>query len=139
MSERDSHVVRLYDKRGDLYGVLISPELWHRVERSVMPEFERVLEAMYPTETPEPLDDFKVFKDYWDFKYPYVADVHCGHCGVSVEDWEHDPEKTFRLRNATLSGMLVFTCTRCGASIRKKHFKDQIQFEFTPPPSGNSN
>lgn len=133
MTERDSHVVRLFDKHGELYGVLISPELWKRVERSVTPSLERVLDAMYPVEHPEPMDDFAMFKDYWDFKYPYAADVHCPHCGISTDDWENDPNHPFLLKNATLSGMLVFTCKACGAAIRKKHFKDVIQFECTPP------
>lgn len=132
MSERDSHLVRLYDKKGSLFGVMISPELWSRTERTVAPHFERILDAMYPVNRDEPLDALKEFKDYWDFRYDYVPDVHCDHCGARTEDWEADPEHPFILRNATLSGMLVFTCKSCGAGIRKKHFKDKIQFECSP-------
>lgn len=136
MNERDANVMRLFDRHGELYGVMISPELWRMVERKIVPTLEQALDVLYPTERPEPFEDLVMFKDYWDFRYPYVPDVHCDHCGAATEDWENDPEKPFRLRNATLSGMLVFKCRQCGSNVRKKHFKDHVCFEFTPPGCG---
>lgn len=132
MTEREAHVVHLHDRHGELYGVLLSPQVWAAVQHKVAPLLEQALEKMYPSARPEPMDDWRTFKDYWDFKYPFCADVHCDCCGATTEDWEHDPLHPFMLRNATLSGMLVFDCVKCGASVRKKHFKDHICFEFTP-------
>lgn len=136
MSERDAHVVRLFDKKGELYGVLISPEMWCRVERKVAPILENVLEAMYPSAKAEPLEEWQEFQDYWDFKYPYCADVHCEQCGAATEDWVNDPFKPFRFKGASLSGLAVFSCIKCGATIRKKHFKDHIVFECSKSGCG---
>lgn len=133
MNEREGHVVHLHDPQGRLYGVLLSPQIWAAVQHTMTPLLDQALERMYPTARPEPIADWQMFKDYWDFKYPFCADVHCDACGAVTDDWEHDPRHPFLLRNATLSGMLVFGCVQCGASVRKKHFKDHICFECTPP------
>ncbi len=138
MSEKDSHLVPLYSKDGSMYGVLISPELWDRVSRKVAPILEQALDVMYPAlanQKPEPLDDWNLFKDYWDFKYPFTAEVECKICGASTPDWEHDPEKPFHLKSASVSGLCVFHCKACRATVRKKHFKDHICFEATPTQS----
>ncbi len=135
MSEKDSHVVPLYSKDGSLYGILLSPQIWEMVGRKVGPILEGALDAMYPalaSQKPEPMEDWQTFKDYWDFKYPFNARVECKACGAVSEDWEHDPEKPFHLKNASLSGLCVFHCKQCSATVRKKHFKDHICFEATP-------
>jgi DNA-directed RNA polymerase subunit RPC12/RpoP len=62
--------------------------------------------------------------------------VECLHCGARCNDWEHDQAHKFTLRTANLGGLLVFRCTACGATVRKKHFKDHMIFEMTPPGSG---
>lgn len=134
MSKKDSHIVPLYTKEGTLHGILLSPEIWERAGSRLTPILEQTIEAMYPTQHEEPMEDWQMFKDYWDFKYPFNAEVECQCCGAKVDDWEHDPEKTFRLKNASLSGLLVFHCNKCNASVRKKHFKDHICYEVTPCP-----
>lgn len=133
MSDRNSHVLPLYDRHGNLHSITISSELWNRVSRKVAPILENALDAMYPpVEVAEPLDDWESFKEFWDFRYPFNAEVQCNCCGVKTEDWEHDEAKPFRLTNANLGGLLVFRCKACGATVRKKHFKDHICYEHTP-------
>jgi len=124
-------ILYLYDAKGALCCVQLSPKLWERAKHHVL----KAQEARAAVETPEPLDAWEEFKTYWDFKYPFCADVECPHCGARCDDWEHDPARRFRLRTASLGGLLVFRCTVCGASIRKKHFKDHMVFEMTPPVS----
>ncbi|MFV0348818.1 MAG: hypothetical protein ACK5JO_09545 [Halodesulfovibrio sp.] len=141
MSEKDSHVVPLYAKDGSMYGILLSPQIWDVVSRKVAPILEQALDTMYPAlanEKPEPLDDWQQFKDYWDFKYPFNAEVECKICGSKSADWEHDPAKPFHLKSASLSGLCVFHCKKCRATVRKKHFKDHICFEATVAEAGNT-
>ena len=125
-------IMYLYDAKGTLIGVQLSPALWNRAK-------SHILQAQAPqpaVEMPEPSDAWEEFKQFWDFKYPFCANVECLHCGARCEDWEHDPARQFRLRTANLGGLLVFRCVVCGASIRKKHFKDHMVFEMTPPGQG---
>ena len=138
MSEKESHVVPLYTSKGALHGIYLSPEIWERVARKVTPILETTLEAMYPTTREEPMDEWHEFKDYWDFKYPFTAEVTCKECGQHTEDWEHDAEKPFLLKSASLSGLVIFTCTKCQSTIRKKHFKDHICYEISPGQCGLS-
>lgn len=130
MSHSD-HFIPLYTKQGDMYAVMLSAELWSKGKRRLEPLVRTLLEAMEPTERPEPLNQWEDFKAYWDFKYPYSAEVSCGNCGAQSADWLNDPEKPFRLKSAQLGGLAVFNCTKCGATIRKKHFKDHVCFEFS--------
>ncbi|MDR1777410.1 MAG: hypothetical protein LBR31_06235 [Desulfovibrio sp.] len=81
----------------------------------------------------EPLKAFDEFLRYWDFRYPYNPAVSCPHCGVSVTDWREGEGRPFRLTNASLGGLLVFRCLKCNTTIRQKHFKDHVAYEFTPP------
>jgi len=125
-------ILYLHDAKGTLYGVQLSLALWERAKAHIL----KVQEASVVVNAPEPFDAWEEFKQYWDFKYPFCANVECLHCGARCDDWEHDPAHQFRLRTANLGGLLVFRCAACGASIRKKHFKDHMVFEITPPDSG---
>jgi len=124
-------ILYLFDPNGQLYGVQLSPTLWKKVESYILSTQQ--IQAV--EEVPEPLGAWEEFKQYWDFKYPFCAKVECLHCGARSDDWEHDLTHKFRLRTANLGGLLVFRCINCGASIRKKHFKDHMVFEVTPPAS----
>ena len=125
------HFLPLYDKKGNLYAVMLSAELWDRYRAKLDPLIQRLLEEMEPAQRPEPLHQWEEFKEYWDFKYPYCADVQCKNCGAKTEDWTSDAAKPFRLKSAQLGGLAVFHCNACGATVRKKHFKDHMCFEFS--------
>ena len=131
-----NHFLPLYDKTGNMYAVLLSAELWTRNRHKLEPLIKSMLEDLEPalmagTHKPEPVAEWEEFKAYWDFKYPLSADVECGNCKVRTEDWLGDPAKPFRLKSAQLGGLVVFHCNTCGATVRKKHFKDHVCFEFT--------
>ena len=128
-------ILYLYDANGTLCAVQLSPALWERAKAHVLDNGEN----LPVVNAPEPLEDWEVFKQYWDFKYPFCANVECLHCGACCDDWAHDPERRFRLLNANLGGLLVFRCAACGAVVRKKHFKDHIVFEMTPAGHGSAN
>jgi hypothetical protein len=125
-------ILYLYDAQGALCGVQLSPALWKHAKHHLL----KTQEPHLLVEPPEPLEAWEEFKQYWDFKYPFCADVHCLNCGTRCDDWGHDPAHQFTLRVANLGGLLVFRCSVCGASIRKKHFKDHMVFEMTPPGLG---
>lgn len=125
------HVLPLYDKDGNLHSVTLSAAFWTRFRFRLDPVLRSLLEEMEPPERPEPLGEWEELKNYWDFKYPYQADVRCGNCGAHTDDWLADPEKPFRLRGAGFGGLAVFSCKNCGAIVRKKHFKDHVCFEFS--------
>jgi len=122
----------LYDANGTLCGVQLSPVLWERAKSHIL----KSQKARSVVKVSEPLDAWKEFKQYWDFQYPFCANVECLHCGARCDDWEQDPARQFTLRTANLGGLLVFLCSACGATIRKKHFKDHVAFEMTPPGRG---
>jgi len=121
-------ILYLYDAQGKLCGVQLPPAMWERVKKHLPQGGETQSEP----ETSDALEAWEEFKQYWDFKYPFRADVKCLHCGTVCDDWEHDPKQRFHLRVANLGGLLVFRCSTCGAAVRKKHFKDHVVFEVTP-------
>ena len=125
-------IMYLYDANGTLNCVQLSPTLWERVKSHIL----NLQEPQPVADMPEPLVAWEEFKQYWDFKYPFCANVECANCGARCNDWEHDPARQFKLCNASFGGLLVFRCALCGASIRKKHFKDHMVFEMTPPGYG---
>ena len=123
-------ILYLQDKQGTVYGVQLSPQLWEKVRILVHKAAANQNPEASP---PEPLADWEEFKAYWDFRYPFCAKVTCAHCGAQSDNWEEDPAHPFMLRTAHLGGLLVFSCVACGTSIRKKHFKDHMVFEYSPP------
>lgn len=128
----DESYLSLYDASGTLYGVMISADLWHKSRHQLEPILQSACTPAEPVEQPEPLQEWEDFRSYWDFKYPLTTEVTCGHCGAHTDHWEEDPAKPFRLKSAQLGGLVVYTCKGCGATVRKKHFKDHYCFEFTP-------
>jgi hypothetical protein len=125
-------IMYLYDSKRSLCGVQLSPALWHRVKSHIL----KTQEAQSAPEVHDAMAAWEEFRQYWDFRYPFCARVECRSCGASCDDWEKDPDRRFRLHTANLGGLLVFHCIGCGATIRKKHFKDHMVFEMTPPGQG---
>lgn len=125
------HLITLFNNKGELQSVQISPELWRKVEHEIMP----ILRRAFPekaAERPEPLEDWRTLKDYWDFQYPIDASVSCEVCGASTEDWEHDDPRKFKLLACNLGGHCRFECLQCHARIIKRHFKSHIAVECRP-------
>ncbi|MDR1660651.1 MAG: hypothetical protein LBR94_10035 [Desulfovibrio sp.] len=126
----------LTDAEGRCVAVQIPYALWERIKEHAVPDCVAASENSVPDPHPaEPLDAFAEFLQYWDFRYPYKPAVRCPQCGVTVEDWRVGDERPFRLTNANLGGLLVFRCHNCNTTIRQKHFRDHVAFEFTPTPS----
>lgn len=122
---------RVYGQDGSLHAVMLSASLWEKVGHILEPKIWEIMRGSESLESPEPLHEWEELKKYWNFKYPVCTDVQCGNCGLVTDDWEHDPEKRFRLKSASFGGLVVFTCSGCGATIRKKHFKDHVCFEYS--------
>ncbi|MES9997330.1 hypothetical protein [Desulfovibrio aminophilus] len=121
-------ITEMYDKTGELLGVQLSAEAWLKVR-------ETVLAALGPRpeeERPEPLADWELLKQYWDFPYPVDMDVACSECGARTEDWSQDEPRKFRLTGANLGGLVAFRCQECRSKVVKKHFKSHIKTEVTP-------
>lgn len=125
------HFLPLYDKKGTLYAVMLSGEFWSRYRHSLEPKIRTLLEEHEPQPKEEPMQDWEELKQFWDFKYPYCANVECRNCGAHTDDWIADPNKPFTLKSAGFGGLAVFHCNSCGAIVRKKHFKDHMCFEFS--------
>lgn len=127
-----NHYRPLYDSSGNLYGVLLDAELWNRYRHRIEPLLISCLEEMKPfVKKEEPMQEWEEFKTYWDFKYPFNAEVQCGNCGTRTDDWVNAPDKPFTLKSAQLGGLVVFHCNTCGATVRKKHFKDHVCYEYS--------
>ncbi|MGE4297460.1 MAG: hypothetical protein AB7E47_05460 [Desulfovibrionaceae bacterium] len=136
MPQDKEHIMPLYKQDRVLFGVVISPELWSQVEDSLWPILERGIKDLEARggkisapEMVEPLHDWEQLKSYWDFRYPYTAEVHCDVCGNATEDWEKDSPRLFRLRACNMGGMAIFVCQKCHARVIKRHFKDKITCE----------
>ena len=127
----NQHIMPIFAEDGDLYAVLLSKELWNLVEAAVRSQGRSLLEKIEP-EPVEPMEDWTCFKDYWDFRYPYNAEVHCDSCGSASSDWEKDSPRKFRLKTASMGGLVGFECLSCGSRVLKRHFKDKCVFECRP-------
>jgi len=129
------HFQPLYDQNKNLVGVWLSPELWAKVGDAISPAIDKALEQLSPQPEkllPEPIKDWEMLGQYWDFEYPLPTDVRCEHCGNETKDWLHDDPRKFRLRSANLGGLVNFQCQSCKARIIKKHFKKHVDVECRP-------
>ena len=127
---------KVYDNRGKLHSVMLSASLWDKIRIHVEPLMEALYKKQDPESVSEPLHEWEELKKFWDFKYPVCSDVQCGNCGIKTEDWENDAAKPFIFKVANIGGLVVFTCRSCGATVRKKHFKDHMCFEFSTGKCG---
>lgn len=125
--KKEEHFIQLYDRDGNLHSVQLSAELWQKGGNRLKSIVDSLFEE--PEQREEPLHEWEQFKKFWDFQYPYCSDVECKICGAKVDDWQTAPDHPFILKSAQLGGLAVFSCKQCGATVRKKHFKDHICFE----------
>lgn len=127
--------LELFDATGQSHGVWISPALWAQVKPQLLPLLEQAPAepaAETPEQRPEPLSEWDTLLAYWDFTYPPDYDVTCDCCGASTANWLEDTPRKFRLRTASLGGLVTFQCQQCRALVLKKHFKKQITVECQP-------
>lgn len=135
MSLCTQHFQPLYDYERNVIGILLSPELWAKTENAISPIVDAALAELSPQfrkELPEPMEALETLLKYWDFQYPMPYDVTCSNCASTTENWKDDEPRKFRLRSATLAGLLNFECQQCKARIIKKHFKKHVDVECRP-------
>lgn len=125
------HVIEIFDKEGNSLGALIDAAAWPSIKPILARELG-LFGSKGPETRPEPIADWENLLQYWDFPYPPDYDVTCAHCGSHTEDWSKDEPRQFRLRAASLSGLVTFICQTCNARIIKKHFKNEILSETHP-------
>ena len=136
MADPSSCVQTLCSGGGEKAGVFIPFELWSEVEAEVLPLVQRVWERKYGgQEQAEPIGDWDMLVNNWDFTYPVEMDLSCGHCGQSTPNWREDVPRKFRLKAASLGGLVAFECQACRSRVTKRHFKDGIRVETTPRQS----
>lgn len=128
MKGRLPKITYLVDENGREYGVMLTLEAWNRVKDSVL----KTLNAAKEAEKPEPMKDWELLNEYWDFKYPPTAELHCDHCGTESPDWVKDSPRQFKLKAANIGGLASFVCLKCKSRVVKRHFKDCIKYECTP-------
>jgi hypothetical protein len=126
-------VMFLFDKDEKFEGVLVSAELWEKIESIVAPYVDGQIPGTPSPEPerPEPMNDWNTLVDYWDFPYPVNYEVVCDECGNSTSNWQKDSPRKFRLTSANLGGLVNFQCMECKAKVTKKHFKDGIESSTT--------
>ncbi len=126
----------LFDAKGNLYGAFISGPLWVKVKDQILPQIQSALmeAGQIPAEEPrpEPMPDFDMLLEYWDFAYPPTFDVACEHCGATTEDWRNDEPRKFRLQAANMGGLVNFECQVCKSRILKRFFKKHCSTECRP-------
>lgn len=126
------HINELYDKEGNLIGALLTAEAWTAVKDNVYEALGVAPSKPTVDDRPEPVSDWEMLKEYWDYPYPVDTDVSCDNCGNATEDWAADEPRKFKLSSANLAGLVSFRCTKCQAKVTKKHFKDEIRTECSP-------
>jgi hypothetical protein len=129
------HFQPVYDQDKNLLGIFLSPELWVKAQKIISLAIDKALEELDPLSVklpPEPIKDWEVLAQYWDYQYPLPMDVTCEHCGSSTQDWQKDEPRKFRLRSATLGGLANFECQACRSRIIKKHFKHKVDVTCQP-------
>jgi len=139
MADPRSGVQTLSSGTGQTVGIFIPLELWTEVQADVLPllqvAWERLQGGQQKAEPAEPIDDWKLLLDHWDFKYPVERNVTCGHCGQATNNWQEDLPRKFVLKTAGLGGLVAFECQACQSKVIKRHFKDGIKVETTPSKS----
>ena len=131
----DTHFLPLYDQDKKLIGVWLSPELWTKTQRALIPILDKAMGEISPfhaPEVPERMQDWELLAQYWDFPYPLPTDVCCAHCSSHTDDWRKDEPRAFKLRSATIGGLANFECLHCKARIIKKHFKNKVDVQCHP-------
>jgi hypothetical protein len=103
------------------------------VEADVLPYLHAAQEKLDKPQTrAEPLRDWDLLAANWDFRYPLDLHVHCSQCGNSTLNWQKDEPRKFRLKAASLGGLVAFECCSCKARVTKRHFKDGVKTEAIP-------
>ncbi len=126
-------VMFLFDKDENFEGVLVSAELWEKIEPIVAPYLDgNAPVCTEEPEIPEPMDGWETLVSYWDFPYPVNYEVVCEACGNATSHWQEDSPRKFRLMSANIAGLVNFRCNTCKAKVTKKHFKDGIETSTTP-------
>jgi hypothetical protein len=128
MPDKDNNITELFDQKGNLIGALITAELWTKIK----PSLKEYLPNQEPPEKPEPMADWEMLRDFWDFPYPVDMDVKCDHCGNQTDNWQEDEPRKFKLTVANIGGLVSYKCCKCKSRISKRHFKDEITTETTP-------
>lgn len=129
MPAENPDILYLRDENGDAFAVQLSMNAWAKVEEHVLAVLSPATKEAPP---PEPMADWEMLVQYWDFKYPVNTEAHCDLCGAHTEDWTADDPRKFRLKAANLGGLVSFTCLACNARVTKKFFKDHFTYEATP-------
>lgn len=127
MSKPNDSVTELFDKKGNLIGALLTAKLWAEIK----PLIKDRLPQEEQEEKPEPIADWEMLKNFWDFPYPVDMDVKCDDCGNQTDNWQKDEPRKFKLTVANLGGLVSFKCCKCNARISKRHFKDEVTSETT--------
>ncbi len=120
-------ILKVHDFRGNLSGVMIRADIWAEIENLLS---ARIATSYGPRED---LSGFKDLMQAWNFRYPYDPAVQCPKCGSQTPDWSADEPRVFNLVSGSLSGLLVFRCAKCGATVRHKYFKDHMTVESSSP------
>ncbi|WP_459934098.1 hypothetical protein [Fundidesulfovibrio butyratiphilus] len=125
----------LYDQDRRMLGVFLHVSLWEKVQSKIAPFLNQALEELNPTPPAppvEPLADWDMLNQYWDFSYPLTPDVTCSNCGAMTNNWQEDSPRKFYLKAANLGGLVNFECQSCKARIIKRHFKKHVDVECRP-------
>ncbi len=130
--ELPAHICSCAGPDGKAFAYLISRELWEST-RFELKAAEKELFYRHGGVAQESLREFRSFLENWEAEYEYSGAVTCPACGRATGDWRTDPEHSFVLSNANAGGLLVFQCRGCGATIRQKHFEDEVVVEHTLP------
>ncbi len=137
MPDTPFEFMELFDVKGNLFSVQISADLWTKVKVQVEPLLYEALgtkpDSIPPVDDkPEPMNDFALLLEYWDFAYPPTYDVACELCGASTDDWRADEPRKFILKAANIGGLVNFQCQNCNARVIKRYFKKHASTECRP-------
>jgi len=125
----------LYDQDRRMLGVYLHASLWEKVQARIVPILNQALEELDPappTAPVEPMADWDMLAQYWDFGYALTPDVACSNCGNSTDNWQEDSPRKFYLKAANLGGLVNFECQNCKARVIKRHFKKNVDVECRP-------